>query len=457
MTKQPVLRSFAWDVLNRGEPYQPFNWQLKHVHTRQEKRVILPCGRRSGKSTAGVTATWDELLQPPITVHGKEQNPLVYVLAPTQELAMKIWEPFWESTFIPELDELVRDRNKKRMFVDLKTGARAQAKSADNAISVQGDRVTAVLADEAQDIIEEAWNRLIPSLLDSQGRLIAFGIPKGKGRFRSYYALGQQAENRDAEEIDYYSACVPSQANPTINTAQIEAMRKELTEDEFQQQIMAAWIDIEGTVFRNVDECFDGEFRDYQPGHRYYMGLDLAKEHDFTVAYIFDVTEQMLVYRYRVNKLDYPDVEEHVARIYRDYHCRVLHMDATGVGAGPAGHLRRMGCHVVEFKYTNESKARLLGALNAEMQHRRVHFAAEDDQLRKELKMVEASILPGGGVRYDHPAGYYDDCVQAAALAIYLGIQRVTTNTPTKSYATFTGKNRRRRRRVLRGGKMVRA
>jgi hypothetical protein len=71
--------------------------------------------------------------------------------------------------------------------------------------------------------------------------------------------------------------------------------------------------------------------------------------------------------------------------------------------------------------------------------------------------MVEASILPGGGVRYDHPAGYYDDCVQAAALAIYLGIQRVTTNTPTKSYATFTGKNRRRRRRVLRGGKMVRA
>ena len=42
MTKQVVLRSFAWDVLNRGEPYQPFNWQLKHVHSRREKRVILP-------------------------------------------------------------------------------------------------------------------------------------------------------------------------------------------------------------------------------------------------------------------------------------------------------------------------------------------------------------------------------------------------------------------------------
>ena len=92
-------RPDIWDsLLEFGEGgYQPYNWQIEHIHSRNEKRVIAACGRRAGKSTAIVAEAWRELMRPKTVVAGVEHRPLVYIIAPNYELTMRVWEPFVKS------------------------------------------------------------------------------------------------------------------------------------------------------------------------------------------------------------------------------------------------------------------------------------------------------------------------------------------------------------------------
>jgi hypothetical protein len=425
--------------------YVPFPWQAQHVHARAEKRIILACGRRSGKTLgAGVMEAIKRILEPPVKVFGKIHAPLIYMGAPSYELAMRVWEEFEEATYHPAFAPLVEHRQKKRFIIDLRNGARAQAKTGDNPKTFQGERVTGAILDECQDMDEEVFTLLMPGLLDSGGTLIAFGIPRGSGRFRSMWELGDSNESTDAEGTGYYSASVPSSANPILNPTYIKEMKRDLTEIEFKQQILAEWAEAEGQVFHNVDECFTGGYEDYSEARGpYVMGLDLARKHDYTVAYVLDVSRMQIVHRYRVSGLDYDLVIPQVAEVYRRYHVQSVHMDATGVGEGVVPFLRRAGLSVSEFVFSGTSKGKLIATFNSEIEHGAVQFPPEDDQLRRELKLYESKISPSGVIQYSAPKGFYDDCVIAAALAVVKGMSRRPGGTHVVDYVSMKPATRR--------------
>lgn len=216
MTELSYAYPSVWRVLNRGAEYQPFAWQVQHLHSQVDrgvKRIILPCGRRSGKSTAVIAEVAREVIQPPVTVHGITHSPLAYIIGPTAEASMRVWEPVWNAfvppdsgNWVPSLGFLYEGHDKNRGVIFVKGGARIYRKTADDPRSLQGERVTLAIADEAHDLNEEAWENLMPGLSDSDGRLIAIGVPKNKGRFRSYYYAGQGADS------SFYSASVPTTA-----------------------------------------------------------------------------------------------------------------------------------------------------------------------------------------------------------------------------------------------------
>ena len=440
-----------WDLLTEMGPdgYTPFPWQAEHIHARPEKRIVAACGRRSGKSTAIVAEAWRELTKPPTPVGGVEHRPLVYIVAPNYELTMRVWEPFVRSCIAdpqsfnsPPLADLVTTYNKERRLIELKNGARIQAKSADNEVSLQGDRVTAAIVDEAHDVPDSARNEFMPALTDSHGRLIAIGVPQSSNWFRSYWERGQSSDPDDAE---FYSFSVPTIANPFIDPEVVEEARMEYPEVEFRQRFLAEWAEAEGKVFKNIDDCFDGALAERVAGTQYLMGLDIAKQHDYTVAYIVDIKDMSIVASDRFNGLSYTALGPRIASLYNQYKCQTIHMDATGVGEAARDILIDEGCHVTSFKFTNQSKAQLVNTLVAEVEHGRVHFPETDEQLRRELQLFEGKVMAGGTVQYSAPPGYFDDCVMAVALAVLLAKQRqprkINTN---KKYITFGNSKRRR-------------
>ena len=131
--------------------------------------------------------------------------------------------------------------------------------------------------------------------------------------------------------------------------------------------------------------------------------------------------------------------------MYQEYKCQTIHLDATGVGEAVKDILVDEGCHITSFKFTNQSKAQLVSTLVAEVEHGRVHFPIDDEQLRRELKLFEGKVMAGGTIQYSAPPGYFDDCVMAAGLAVLLAKQRQPRKINTsKKYLTFNNTQKRR-------------
>ena len=434
-------RHELWDVINDGDPYAPFEWQAEHIHSHAGTRFVIgACGRRGGKTTAVVAEVIREAFRPRRKVLGKTHAPLVYVVGPTAELAMRIWQPIWDlfvpdksSQYIPPLGEFYKDHDKTRGIIWLKTGALLQRKSADDPKSLQGERVTFAAVDEGHSMPEDAWQYLLPGLTDSGGRLMAIGIAKGKNRFRSMWELGQRGEK------GYYSFSVPSTAHPLIveTTKEMEELHAlgydtaqalendpaflTLSELEQKQQYLAEWSEQDGAVFKNIDQCFTGEWlAPSGPGGSNIMGLDVARIQDYTVAYVGNVAREQVIATDRYTGLDWTIQAPRIAKLYRDYKCHFIHMDTSGVGDVLASFLRVEGCSIIDFKFTNTSKEMLINALAREIERGQVILPREDAVLRRELELFEATVQTGGTVvKYGAPPGYYDDAVIACALVVH--------------------------------------
>ena len=410
-----------WGVMERGEPYEPWDWQAQHIHAKADMRyLIYAIGRRGGKSAAMTAEVIRELSKPPVKVDGKFHYPLVYIVAPNYEMTMRIWEPVWD-LFVGDdqgpmapLATFRANHDKQRKLIWLKTGARVQAKSADDPKSMRGERVTAAFIDEAQDMPEDAFQALLPALMDSSGVLRMTGTAKGRGRFRTYFILGQQ------DEEGFYSFSGPSTLNHNISEEDMELERRTHTENEFRQEYLAEWTEAEGLVFKNYEQCFTGGWVPPPGNGANIMGLDIGKINDYTVAYIGNVKNEQIVAKDRFRGLDFTILEPRIAKLYRDYNCRFIYMDATGMGEGPADHLRALGCSVISEKFTNESKGRIISAFVRETEQNRVILPREDSDLRNEMSLYEAFPIGNQNlIGYSAPAGYHDDCVVAAALVNY--------------------------------------
>lgn len=430
-------RPSIWDVMNPGgKPYRPLRWQAEHFHSQKAQRIVAACGRRSGKSSAMRGEVASEAIKPAVEVLGEMKSSLIYIVGPTTETAMKVWQPVWDmfvppdsGTYNPPLGFLHETHDKNRGYIKLINGTEIFRKTADDPRSLQGDRVTLAVVDEAHELEDEAWENLLPSLADAPGRLIAIGIPKGKKRFRSYWELGQRDEATGAvRDPEYYSFSVPTAANPIFPMAARKAgygddvlaylrdkFAGDLTDDEFQRQYLAKWIEQDGQVFHNLDAVFSGVGGLPRSSQNNVMGLDIGKLHDFTVAYIGDMKTGKFIAGDRFNGLDYTLAVPRIARMYRTYGCQYIIMDATGVGEAVYDMLRREGCVVIPFKFTNESKAGIVSTLVRECERGTVSFMKTDTVLRREMELFEAKVS-GTTVFYSAPHGYYDDCVMAAAL-----------------------------------------
>ncbi len=471
-----------WKVLNDGKSYQPFDWQAQHLHAQVDAgypRIILPCGRRSGKSRATVAEVAREVVKPAVEVKGVMHSPIVYIIGPTTEAAMRVWEPVWDAfvpsddgSYVPPLGFLYADHDKSRGIIILKGGARIYRKTADDPRSLQGERLTLAVPDEAQDINEDAWENVMPGLADSGGRLIAIGVPKGKGRFRSYYRAGQDGDPQ------FYSASVPTTANPIMTDRAREAgeepeeylrslFGRDLTDAEFRRQYMAEWVEEDGLVFRGFDQCFTGHLETprYETlevggkeikrliGGPYLMGLDLGFTNDWTVAYVIDVGRMAVVAKDRFHAHDSLGAGARIAKLYHEWECQLVHYDATGAGLPFLSIFRAEGMNTVPFIFSARTKAALVQTLASEIEHGRIILPVEDTVLRGELDLFEGSYSATNPnvPQYSAPKGYYDDSIMALGLAVLRAKprNRQGASVVQKPYVTFSHHRLRRR-----GGKV---
>ncbi len=400
----PLVR---WAALG----YTPNGWALDHLHGRREQFRAICTTRQCGKTT-GAAAEVDEGLRRP-TENGTP--PWVGVLSFDLKHARMLVDRWFGWVRRTDGADRYYQNINDHVIIDRRTGAKLEWISADDPYAIAGPTFTKLIIDEAQKIPDDVWAKGLPTILRHESDVICTGTPDVIPDQSWFY--GMWLRGQDESESDYHSATVSCFENKWISPRGIRLAREQLSDDEFRMLLLGQWVALGGEVFPSFRHCFDVDgWAEPAEGKPYVMGLDVAKERDYTVAYVADAESKTVVQRLRVNKLDYPDVEQAVYDLYRRYHCRVLHADDTGVGKPLTDYLRRRGVVVRGFTFSSKTKTQLVQNLNRMLQHGELHLPRADGQLLRELGAYRRKVTAAGNVQYAAPANYFDDCVMALGL-----------------------------------------
>jgi hypothetical protein len=147
------------------------------------------------------------------------------------------------------------------------------------------------------------------------------------------------------------------------------------------------------------------------------FGWDLAKSVDYTAGIGLDRNGHTS----RFHRW-HSDWEDTVSQVLRHTGHTVAWVDTTGVGDPVFERFRKDRPNYRSFKFTAASKQQLMEGLAVAIQQRRITFPT--GVITSELESFEYHFRDSrdgvkSGVTYAAPAGLYDDCVCALALAVH--------------------------------------
>src|SRR3990167_7435166 len=214
-------------------------------------------------------------------------------------------ERYVERYFIPKINKLPQSMwnwRKQQKILEI-NGAYIDFRSIDNPQNLEGMGYDKAFLNEAGIILknEYLWNNAIrPMFWDFPNvKVVIGGTPKGKGIFHELYQRGL-----DTTQKNYQSFHFTSFDSPFDHIHQV--IREDMTsmpERVIEQEIYARFLEDTGVVFRDFLSIMDAVPNKPIVGHRYIIGVDLAKVEDFTVLAVYDTTNNRQVYQARFNKI----------------------------------------------------------------------------------------------------------------------------------------------------------
>ena len=376
----------------------------KAIHDSAARFRVVDAGRRFGKTRLGVM----ECLE--VAAAGGR----AWWVAPTYRISEVGWRPLRQiAARIPGAAV-----NKSERTATLPNGGMVSVRSADSEGGLRGEGLDFVVLDEAAFIRPEVWKEeLRPALSDRLGRALFISTPRGRNWFWELYMRGINGEN------DWQAWTYPTSANPYISKDEIEAARLELPEMIFRQEYLAEFVDMEGGVFRRVQECATAEpHAQAQDGCQYIGGVDVAASVDFTVVSVGEVQSRQMVAMDRFNRVDYPVLEDRLAAIYKRYNMTAMTIEANSIGMPVIDHLRARGMNVIPFTTTSATKHAVIVGLQSALEHGNLRIL-DHPVLIGELLSFESKRTQSGGFTYSAPDGMHDDCVMSLAI-LWHGMNR---------------------------------
>ena len=409
--------------------------KLRRPHPAQQQILdearrfnVLAIGRRGGKSALG------QLVLAKTALDGQ---PGAY-LAPTYKLLAEFWREL-----VVLLRAVTRRKLEDEHRLELITGGVIECSSTDTGDPARGRKYRRVILDKAAMMpnLLDIWNLAVrPTLVDLSGDAFFLSTPKGLNDFYQLWLLGQ-----DTLAADWASWQMPSKVNPFIPEADIEQARRELPERAFAQEFDARFLEVEGAgVFRGVEAVSRLSPTPPARGHSYVMGVDWARDLDFTVLSIIDASTREQVAMDRYNQVDWEFQTERLQRWAKAYSPRLIVAEANAMGGPIISRLQngyllvtgefRQALPVQAWTATNATKAAVIQALSLAIEQGEVTLLDNATQ-KGELQAFESSVTQTGLVRYAAPEGMHDDTVIALALAWSGAAQEAT---PRRSSYAFS-------------------
>ena len=385
---------------------------------------VLNCGRRWGKTMVGAKAVVTNAQKPDLTI---------WWVAPTYRIVKRGYAEVLKQ-LPPQMltHDPPPDTNfdaGRSVILKLKNGSRIEFYSATMPESMLGASVDYVVVDEAATMKPNIWHQIIsPTLIDRLGRALMISTPRGLNWFYLEWLKGQ-----DPSEPDHASWTFTSYDNPHLPPGEVQRMAAGMPQLEEDQEILAKFLAPGSSVFlvperakQKVIKLKNGLLKDVTgapitvKGEYVTLGIDLAKQRDFTVIYGARASDRRNCYFERSNSVSWEEQKRRIRRAVNTLRVAgaedvLLVMDSTGVGDPIVDSLEMDGYSVVPVNFSGVHKPNMVKLLATDLE--RAHsFVLDDEFIDKEFQAYSMSVTPSGRFTYSAPEGMHDDVVSAKML-----------------------------------------
>ncbi len=200
--------------------YRPRSFQL-HAHEATERRKLLICHRRAGKTVFAV----NEMIQ---AIYACRYNePRAYYIAPYHGQAKRIAWDMLKAFSRPIGDIKI---NESELRIDYPNGGRITLLGAENAEAIRGTYSDLTVMDEYSQIAPGVYGSIIrPTLSDRKGKLIVCGTPSGRNHF---YDLYQEA----SDSAGWYVGVHPASETGIVDAEELAEAKQDLSKDMYAQE-----------------------------------------------------------------------------------------------------------------------------------------------------------------------------------------------------------------------------
>jgi hypothetical protein len=245
-------------------------------------------------------------------------------------------------------------------------------------------------------------------------RAFLASTPRGKNLFFQMAQLGMG----DNEQYHYHS--MTYRENPFYDLQEIEDAKVTLPDAVFRQEYEAEFVGDEGIVFENLKHCsrINKFITERVRGEKYFAGLDLARQSDYTVLTIMN-DKREVVFVYRINKTSWDLITRNIVKWLLVFQ-PVLFVEVNSIGDVIYENIQKNYKRVVPFITTNNSKQEIVEDLIYEFSQGGIAIPTPDlmPEFYRELEIFSFEYSKKTRtIRYGAPAGFTDDCVISLALA----------------------------------------
>lgn len=312
-------------------------WQSE-VWLDKHRFKVINCGRRAGKSTIAAI----KMLQFASDNAGTQ----VWYLAPTYKQAKQImWAMLRD--LIPKV--VIKSKNEVELRIELVNKSTIHLKGTEDPDSLRGTRIDLAIFDEVAFMMSwsEIWKVMRPTLVDSRAEVWFISTPNGLNHFYDLYHI---------KDDRYKSFHFTSYDNPHLDRAELDEIKKEMTEDAFAQEFLGEFRKMSGLIYKEFDRAIHMvEIPHYIDDNWTFMrSLDFGFSHKTALVYFAISPTSKEIYAYDglyLEGLTIPDIAEITRTKDGD---RVI-TDAVADSAQPAmiAELNKMG---VRFRPVEKGK-----------------------------------------------------------------------------------------------------
>lgn len=202
--------------------------------------IVLPCGRRSGKSEIAKR----KLVLAALNPNSGYPDANYFAAAPTRDQAKRI---FWSDlkAMIPK--KLITKISESELLIQLYNGASIYVVGMDKPERIEGLSWNGGILDEYANMKRKAWEENVrPGLSDRNGWCWLIGVPEGRNHYYDLYLQALQDKTGEWAVFQWPSSDI-------LDPAEVESARRTLDELTFRQEYEADFVSFTGRAYYNFD------------------------------------------------------------------------------------------------------------------------------------------------------------------------------------------------------------